>query len=460
MAINAYYLSQVIELLNRGDRDAKDNLRTVKKLLKIVGLSSLEDSNDFDRIRDYLSGANAVTDAIAASNGGGRGSTSTSLDLISPFLYTGPDAATNDNGEYINFGLQGIKGADSPGTYYIVGTSGIYGAFYDGAIDHIATTNGSGSGSWALVQASFQDVPSSTIAATSVYGVANRSGSAVNLVGSWQDSSQQTTNGENYRKGFYYTGPSPTEATPDAANFTVVQPRNANGDAATFTYVHSVDGDLAVGGYDFYGAGSTGDAAIQAFAYDPATGESSDLLYPGGYQTTTAYGIWHNGGSHYTVAGGAALEAPKNWSYGDPLGVATLVDYDRVTGDLSHFRTYSYDDTTTLSSLLKRIGAIHQDLRSDTALETHFEGIYFNGANEYTLPATISAEEHSLSVGALARVRREVDGSFSEADWTLFELPGSLLSSNDSVYGDASIGLVEYATSSGVVTSSYAGLEI
>jgi hypothetical protein len=66
------------------------------------------------------------------------------LDLQSPFIYTGVGAVTNSTtGVYDEFGLQGIKGADTSGSYLITGTSGPNGVIYNGPIDHAMTTSGS-----------------------------------------------------------------------------------------------------------------------------------------------------------------------------------------------------------------------------------------------------------------------------------------------------------------------------
>jgi hypothetical protein len=383
------------------------------------------------------------------------GQDTSNLNLIAPFLYTGPGASTDSStSRYDKFGLQGIKGSGQGNPYYIVGTSGNSGTVYIGPIDHAMTTSGSGSGEWTVMNAVFTNVRHSNIAATSIYGVNPRLDGNVNLVGSWQDSSQTTANGkQNYRKGFYYQGP--VTSQPDADDFSVVWPSNSDGIKATFTFLHSVSGDLAVGGYDLFDSSTDPETAIQAFLYDPASGKTSDIPYPGNYTTSTAYGIWHNGESSYTIAGGAALDSLMQ---SDGIGVGTLIDYDSITGQYSNFRTYSYNNINTLNELLQDKGLIDSDLPDDAALETHFEGIYFNGKDEYILPATITAEDKSIGIGAIAKVTRLNDGGFSDAQWSLFDIPGSVLSTNNSVYGDANIGFAIYPSTDGTIASSYAGL--
>ena len=385
------------------------------------------------------------------------GRDTSNLNLIAPFLYTGPGASTDTTSSLYNkFGLQGIKGSGQGDHYYIVGTSGDNGTVYYGPINHAMTTSGSGSGVWTVMNAIFNNVSRKNVDATSIYGVNPRLDGNVNLVGSWQDSSETTANGkQNYRKGFYYQGPVTSE--PDASDFQVVWPTNPDGVKATFTFLHSVSGDLAVGGYDLFDASTDSETAIQAFLYNPATGRCSDIPYPGNYKTTTAYGLWHNTSSSYTIAGGAALDPSLD---ADGIGVATLIDYDSVTGQYSNFRTYSYDNINALNELLLDKGVISTELEKNGSIETHFEGIYFNGKDEYTLPATISAEDGSIGIGAIAKVKRLKEGGFSDAEWSLFDIPGSIMSTNNSVFEDANVGFAIYPTAEGVVNSSYAGLLI
>jgi hypothetical protein len=77
------------------------------------------------------------------------------------------------------------------------------------------------------------------------------------------------------------------------------------------TFVHSVDGGLAVGNADnadvddltgYFSLSST------AFIVDLDTGKQTEIRYPDDRNplvTHTANGIWFNGGSSYTIAGGS-----------------------------------------------------------------------------------------------------------------------------------------------------------
>lgn len=360
------------------------------------------------------------------------------LDMVSPFLYTGTGAGTNPNsGLYDDFGLQGIKGGDTLGTYLITGTSGTNGVVYNGPIDHYMTVNGSGSGTWTVM-----NVPSSYGASsTSIYGVDNLNNGDVNLVGSYISN---TADGSVFpRIGFYYDGS--ITGSPDASNFKSYQASDpVTGRLATFTYIHSISGGLAVGNYDFLGDGNP---AGNAFIFNPqnATNPQTAINYGGSGKTNTAYGIWSNGGSAYTIAGGEGLNGSGDDQYGDPLGKGTLIDYDSITGAFRNYRTYSFSKKSALPKEMRR-----------QSIVTHFEGIWSDGEGTYKLPATVATADGSLTAAALATVRRKRNGSFGKARWTVFDVPGASISTNDSVFGDANVGVAIYGSGA----SNYAGLVI
>jgi hypothetical protein len=359
------------------------------------------------------------------------------LDLVSPFLYTGPGAGTNTSGIYDDFGLQGIKGGDSQGSYLITGTSGTNGVIYSGPIDHAMSTSGSGSGSWTVM-----NVPAGfNASSSSIYGVDNLGGNNVDLVGSYV-SATADSDGQFPRIGFYYNGP--ITDRPRAEDYLSYQGRDpVTGKLATFTYIHSISGGLAVGNYDFLGDGNP---AGNAFIYDPDSSTPQTAVdYGGDGKTHTAYGIWFNGGSDYTIAGGEGLNGSGDGQYGQPLGKGTLIDYDSVTGEFSNYRTYSFTKTKELPKAMRR-----------QSIVTHFEGIWSNGEGTYKLPATIATADGALTAAALATVKRNRDGSFGKARWSLFDIPGAPITTNDSVFGDANVGVSIYSQGGGA--SNYAGL--
>lgn len=377
-----------------------------------------------------LSGSASV--AAAASN-------RWQMDYISPFLYTASNASPSSL--YTGFGLQGIKGGDSSGNFLVVGTTTIngvtQGAVYDGPINHGFKGWGSGSGTWTIM-----NVPTGFGASsTSIYGVDNLGSGSVNLVGSYVGSG-------GTRLGFYYSGP--LTSTPSSSDFQSYQARNfATGKLATFTYIHSISGGLAVGNYDNLGDGSP---AGNAFIYSPGSNSQIDIVYPDADKTHTAYGIWYNGGTSYTVAGGVGLPSRTDSGYGEPLGKAYLMDYDSaISGPaaFSHYQTFNYKPT----------GALRKKLKNKDVI-SHFEGIWSNGTGLYRLPATVTATAlGGLGYGLVAEVRRKSNGKFArQARWSTINAPGASFSTNDSLSGDTSVGLVVYPALNGApeIISDYA----
>ena len=172
-------------------------------------------------------------------------------------------------------GWQGIRDSDTSGQYLITGTSNANGLLYEGPI------SGAGGTSYSV------NYPSAT--STSVYGPDDLGGNGVRLVGSYR-------NGDGTVHGFLFQGT--TADLSQSGNY-----RTIDYPGAQYTYVHSTMGDLAVGNAD----GPEGNAPIgtgHAFLYDVAQSTFlTDIVYPGS-TTTTAYGIWYNGGTSYTICGG------------------------------------------------------------------------------------------------------------------------------------------------------------
>lgn len=354
-----------------------------------------------------------------------------SPDFVSPFLFTG-------GGDFSNgFGLQGIKGGDTEGTFIITGTSNVNGVVYSGPVNHGFTSLGSGTGTWYVI-----NVPESFNAnSTSIYGPDNLGGGNFNLVGSYVSKESG-----NPRIGFFYAGP--LTNTPSSGDFLSYQGRNLRtGQLADFTYIHSVSGGLAVGNYGFQ---AEGNPFGHAFIYNPSNQAQpqTDIMFPDSDETHTAYGIWHNGGSSYTIAGGVGLPSGP-MKYGDPLGLAYLMDYDSSTGKFSNYQTFSY----------KPEGPDRQPFKGKTIL-THFEGIWSDGKGLYKLPATVASTEGGLSKAKVAHVERKSNGKFeTKATWSPIDIAGASESTNDSIFADTSVGVVIYPAIDGVsdaIVSDYA----
>jgi hypothetical protein len=355
-----------------------------------------------------------------------------------------------------SYALQGITGGNSSGDYIITGTKNLksggtpaaQGVVYQGPINSTNTSQGNGSGTWTTMNVpnGINTINNPTVNSytnTSIYGVDNLGNGLVNLVGSVSPANvtYDSAGFPASTLGFYYQGK--ITSKPDANSFQVYQPKYSDGSLANYTFIHSVDGGLAVGGYDSFPTRP----AIQAFIYNPTASDSNkqkDIIIPGSDNalTKTAYGIWHNQGSSYTIAGGVGLQYDSSrqktiGNQSEGLGSAYLLDYDSVTGLFSNYKTFNYPSTS-----------------SPKTLETHFEGIWYNGNGTYKLPATISPGPNgSLGAAATATITRDnLTGGFSNASWEILPLNSStgavpVFTTNDSIFDKASVGA--YTLSSG-----------
>ena len=298
---------------------------------------------------------------------------------------------------------QGIRASATTGNYLITGTSGSTGLLYDGPISGVGGT------SYPV------NYPNAT--ATSVYGPDLLTGGALRLVGSFKT-------GAGVVNGFLFQGTTATLSDP--ANY-----RTIDYPGAQYTYVHSTMGGLAVGNAD----GPEGNAPLgtgHAFLYDVAASViNQEIVYPGS-TTTTAYGIWYNDRTSYTICGGytSATGTP-----GGGISHAYLVDYDSATGQFSNWK--SFDDANGLAG--------HD-------LITHFEGISGVGKGTYTLVAdSIEVGSPQRVQGSIVSVSRNADGTFGNASWSKLTNPAipGVLSAN-SVAGNQVVGVI--AADSGVVS--------
>jgi hypothetical protein len=290
-------------------------------------------------------------------------------------------------------GWQGIRNGATAGQYLITGTSSSHGLLYEGPISGVGGTSFS------------VDYPNATT--TSVYGPDIVSGNVLRLVGTYKT-------GSGVVNGFLYQGT--TAGLANSANYQTIDYPGAQ-----YTYVHSTMGGLAVGNAD----GPEGNAPFgtgEAFIYDIAKGTFTNVVYPGA-TSTTAYGIWYNGGTSYTIAGGYTTPVGG----GPALANGYMVDYDSSTGQFTHWASFSYPN-----------GLLGQNFA------THFEGISSDQKGVYTLAAdSIQTGTTNLTQGSVVSVRRNPDGSFGVGTWTDLNFPGTTgLTSNNSVAGNQAVGII------------------
>jgi trimeric autotransporter adhesin len=294
-------------------------------------------------------------------------------------------------------GWQGIREDTTPGQYLLTGTSDLNGLLYIGPVSGVGGT------SYAV------DYPG--MYETSVYGadVVSGSGSSevLRLVGTYQ-----ATDGSDVQ-GFIFQG-----TTADLSNLANYQ--TVDYDSSTeYVYLHSTMGDLVVGN-----AGDVAPDTDNAFIYSVSQGQVvNNIVYPGSQTTSTsAYGIWYNGGTSYTIAGGyTTLLSP-----GKTASEAYLVDYDSATGQFSNWTSFAGPEGLVGSSYA-----------------THFQGISSPEPGVYTLSANVTEAGSSTVLEAtLATVQRNPDGSFGTASWINMQYPGSSgLCTADSVAGNQIVGI-------------------
>jgi len=304
-------------------------------------------------------------------------------------------------------GWQGIRAADTPDDYFIAGTSELNGLLFVGTIQ--------GSGSSYLV-----DYPGAYN--TSVYGPDNLDGDVIRLVGSYKNPDYQTAPVEV--NSFLYEGT--LDELGDADNY-----RTISYPGAKYTFAHSTMGGLVVGNYDSPDDNGTYSLPLgpgKAFIYDVATDTYvTDISYPGAL-SNTAYGIWYNGGTSYTICGGYSLDPVNNFSDPDkPIGTAFLVDYDSATGNFTNWTSFVYPKGLDFIS--------------------HFQGISSVEKGVYTLCAdSLAAGSSDPAQGSWVTVRRQIDGGFGEAVWVDLNYEGvdpmTNITSSNSVIGNQVVGIV------------------
>jgi hypothetical protein len=302
---------------------------------------------------------------------------------------------------------QGIRGSDSSGQYLMVGTSNANGLLFDGTMSGVGTS---------------YSVNYPNAATTSVYGPDNLVGGNVGLVGTYKNSDAATAAVKV--NGFVFEG-----TTADLAQSGDYKTIDYPG--AEFKFVHSTMGGLAVGNYDSaldHGSYSLPLGPGHAYIYDIAQSTFlTDIAFPGS-KSNTAYGIWYNGGTSYTICGGYSLDPVNNLDNQDrPIGQGYLVDYDSAAGTFSHWASFDYP--------------------TGTNFVTHFEGISSVANGVYTLNAdSVQSGSANPAQGSWVTVSRNADGSFGNAQWVNLNYPGldpaTNITSSNSVYGNQVVGLV------------------
>jgi hypothetical protein len=325
-------------------------------------------------------------------NASSRGDLIGKVDPVSSVDYYPTTTVYTSDGQPMTVsGWQGIREGDSSDQYIITGTSDDNGLLYIGPISGIGGT------------AYPVNYPNGA-ATTSVYGPDNLGNGELRLVGSYTTGSGQTD-------GFMFRGT--VDDLNDSSDYTTIED---TADDATYTYIHSTDGDMAVGN-----DGDVPAVTDHAFVYSISQNTFTDIAYPGA-TSTSAYGVWFNGGTSYTICGGYTSVL----SDGKSLAAGYLVNYNEATGQFTDWTSYNDPD-----------GQVGQ------SLVAHFQGISSPEAGVYTLSANVTESGSTYVVmGAVATVRLNTDGSLGPAVWTTLSDPNIDSSlTGDSIAGNQVVGI-------------------
>ena len=305
----------------------------------------------------------------------------------------------------VNVSFPGVSGVRQVyGQESLVYVTGVYVQY---GSSHAFLYKGSVLGGGNCSEFNFPSAPGRTVTSTSLYGPDNNGYGQVVVVGSYTT----LESGPIAQQGLLYIGAA------DGATlngYKTLYPTSLTSESIINTLGHSTMGGIVVGNYN------TVKEKGKAFIYDINT----DTYYsleptPGNTGTMTAYGIWYNGGTSYTIAGG----------YSDATAGGTnigfITDWDSVSHTVSNFTTLNYNNLPA-----NQVG-------------THFEGITGDGSGGYNLAADWEYLGQKTSP-AFANIKRNSDGSFATPTWVGYNyFPGSSWTSANTVYENYILGLYQ-----------------
>lgn len=258
-----------------------------------------------------------------------------------------------------------------------------------------------GLGTWNIL--SYPSAPGRTVTATNLYGPDNYKCDEIRVVGNYT-----TEEEESGAFGALYEG-----KLDGSGEWVTLIPSTLTSDPIIFTIAHSTNGGLVVGNYD------TQLDQGKGFIYDIQT-KKYTAIEKKGAKSITAYGIWHDGGDHYTICGGYTALIPII----SGLDSGYLVDYDRKKHRFSNWRLYSFDNNPAKS------------------IVTHFDGITTDGCGGYNLTGDYIGVNEGPELAFFANVKRNHHGRFKKlAEWEHVTYPNSVTTSGNTVYEKSVLGV-------------------
>lgn len=280
-----------------------------------------------------------------------------------------------------------------------------HGILYQGAL--------SGNGDWTVLD--YPSSPGITVTGTVLYGPDGLPPSNVRIVGSYTKCEDEGTNVRNH--GLLYEGPTDGSGTWQTIDYGgPLRP----GEQVLNTIVHSTMGGLAVGNFD------TNLLIGRAFVYDIAANSWKELIKPS--VSITAYGIWYNGGTSYTIAGGYSDANPNGIDHG------YLANWDSVTQMASDWTSYDFDNGPHT----------HVEV-------SHFDGITTDNQGGFYLTGEWAGGQQLG--GFFAHVPRMPHRAFGDARWRDIEYPSSVVTTGNTVFENNVLGI--YFVSLGSPFSGY-----
>jgi hypothetical protein len=267
-----------------------------------------------------------------------------------------------------------------------------HGILYEGPL--------SGNGDWTVL-----DYPSSsniTVTGTVLYGPDGLPPGNVRIVGSYTKCEDEGTDVRNH--GLLYEGPPDGSGTWQTIDYGGLL---RSGEVVLNTIVHSTMGGLAVGNFD------TNLLIGRAFVYDIAANSWKELIKPS--VSITAYGIWYNGGTSYTIAGGYSDANPNGIDHG------YLAHWDSATQQASDWTRYDFDN-----------GHTHVEV-------SHFDGITTDNKGGFYLTGEWAGGQQLG--GFFAHVPQMPHRAFGDARWRDIEYPGSVITTGNTVFENNVFGI-------------------
>ena len=343
--------------------------------------------------------------SLVACGGGSSSSSSTPATITYTTINSSPLSTSYTS-------LTGIRGVTGSTDVYITGgaisstTPSLYSnQLYKGPITGggaFYTLNPPGSGQTA-----------------NAYSVDNWNGNQVKVVGSYLPNGTGSTNA-----GFLYQGPVESNNMGNAAPwYDITYKKNGT----TYSSIpHSVMNNIVVGGYQ--------DVGISAYICDISTAaapvcddmKNAFASLPTLPASTSAYGVWWNGGTSYTIVGGySSIVSSKLADPSVAVGVTGyIVDYDSSSKTWTHFTKLNWQNGTS------------------GVLGTHFEGITIDPTKGgYNLAGEGILSNGTVPVG-LAHVTRASDGGFTTTPtWVTVSYPNTTTTTADTVYQNNILGV-------------------